>query len=194
MIGPDPLQYGWWLAARASGIVALALVTLSVGVGLAMAGRVARRPGLSRTLMALHEHAALAGLVAITVHGLTLLADPWLHPGIAGVTVPFAIGYRPAFTGLGILAGYLAALLGLSFYARRRVGPRLWRRAHRATVLVYALGVAHALGAGTDASTPWLRTFVVVTGAPILMLLLRRATARRPRAVVPRTTSVEVSR
>jgi sulfoxide reductase heme-binding subunit YedZ len=178
MIAPDPLQYGRWLAARASGIVALALVTLSVGVGLAMAGRVARRPGLSRTLMPLHEHAALAGLVAIAVHGLTLLADPWLHPGIAGVT--FAMGYRPAFTGLGILAGYLAALLGLSFYARRRIGARLWRRAHRATVVVYALGVVHALGAGSDAATPWMRTFVLVTGAPILVLLVRRVTARRP--------------
>jgi sulfoxide reductase heme-binding subunit YedZ len=180
MIAPDPLQYGWWLAARASGIVALALVTLSVAVGLAMAGRVARRPGLSRTLMALHQHAALAGLIAIAVHGSTLLADPWLHPGVAGVTVPFSMSYRPAFTGLGIVAAYLAALLGLSFYARRRIGPRLWRRAHRATVLVYALGVVHAIGAGSDASTPWLRWFVLVTGAPIVALFLRRVTARRP--------------
>ena len=144
MIAPDPLHYGWWLAGRASGIVALALVTLSVGIGLAMAGRVARRPGLSRTLMALHEHAALAGLVAIAVHGVTLLLDPWLHPGPAGVAVPFTMGYRPLFTGLGVVAAYLAALLGLSFYARRRIGARLWRKAHRATVLVYLLGVVHA--------------------------------------------------
>jgi sulfoxide reductase heme-binding subunit YedZ len=120
------------------------------------------------------------------VHGLTLLADPWLHPGIAGVTVPFAMGYRPAFTGLGILAAYLAALLGLSFYARRRIGARLWRRAHRATVLVYALGIVHTLGAGSDASAPWLRMFVVVTGAPILMLFVRRVAVRRPaRRAVP---------
>ncbi len=183
MTAPDPLQYGWWLAARASGIVALALVTLSVAVGLAIAGRLARRPGLSRTLMALHQHAALAGLVAIAVHGLTLLADPWLHPGVAGVTVPFSMSYRPAFTGLGIVAAYLAALLGLSFYARRRIGPRLWRKAHRATVLVYALGVVHAIGAGSDASTPWLRWFLLVTGAPILVLFVRRVTARRPSAI-----------
>jgi methionine sulfoxide reductase heme-binding subunit len=183
MTAPDPLQYGWWLAARASGIVALALVTLSVAVGLAMAGRVARRPGLSRTLMALHQHAALAGLVAIAVHGLTLLADPWLHPGVAGVTVPFSMSYRPAFTALGIVAAYLAALLGLSFYARRRIGPRLWRKAHRATVLVYALGVVHAIGAGSDASTSWMRWFLLVTGAPILVLFLRRVTARRPSSI-----------
>jgi sulfoxide reductase heme-binding subunit YedZ len=179
MTTPDPLHYGWWLAARASGVVAIALVTLSVGIGLAMAGRVARRPGLSRTLMALHQNAALAGLVAIAVHGVTLLADPWLHPGLAGVSVPFAMRYRPAFTGLGVVAAYTAALLGLSFYARRSIGARLWRRMHRATVVVYVLGVAHALGSGTDASTPWLRAFLLVTGIPIVALFVRRITARR---------------
>jgi methionine sulfoxide reductase heme-binding subunit len=175
----DPLHYGWWLAARASGVVAIALVTLSVGIGLAMAGRVARRPGLKRTLMALHQNAALAGLVAIAVHGFTLLADPWLHPSVTGVAVPFAMRYRPAFTGLGIIAAYTAALLGLSFYARRAIGPRLWRRMHRATVVVYLLGVIHAIGAGTDASTSWLRVFLIVSGIPIVALFVRRITARR---------------
>jgi sulfoxide reductase heme-binding subunit YedZ len=179
VIAPDPTRYVWWLASRASGIIALGLVTLAVGVGLAMAGRIARRPGLSRKLLALHEHAALAGLVAIVVHGATLLADPWLHAGVSGVTVPFAMAYRPLFTGLGVIAGYLAALLGLSFYVRRRLGPRLWRRVHRATVLVYVLGVVHALGSGTDASTPWLRWFMVVTGVPIAVLFVRRMIGRR---------------
>ena len=183
MITPDPLQYGWWLAGRASGVVALALVTLSVGIGLAMAGRVGRRPGLSRTLMGLHEHAALAGLVAIAVHGVTLLLDPWLRPGPVGVLVPFTMGYRPLFSGLGVVAAYLAVLLGLSFYARRRIGARLWRTAHRATVLVYVLGVVHAVGAGTDASTTWLRAFLLVTGVPIVVLFVHRLRGRRPARV-----------
>jgi methionine sulfoxide reductase heme-binding subunit len=160
-------SHGWWLASRASGLVALVLVTISVGLGLAMAGKVMRRPGLSRKLMAIHEQTALAGLVAIAIHGITLLGDPWLHPGVAGVTVPFAISFRTAFTGLGIIAGYLAALLGLSFYVRKRVGPKLWRKAHRATVVVYVLGLVHALGAGTDASAVWFRWWVMVT-APLI--------------------------
>ena len=175
---PDPLQYGWWLASRGSGIVALLLVTFSVGVGLLMAGRLLRRPGLGRTLRSLHEGAALAGLVAISVHGLTLLGDRWLHPGVQGIAVPFAMAYRPFFTGLGILGGYLAALLGLSFYARRRIGARLWRRLHRATVLVYVLGVVHALGSGTDAGTSWLRTLVLATAAPIFVLFCLRVLPR----------------
>jgi sulfoxide reductase heme-binding subunit YedZ len=174
--------HGWWLASRASGLVALVLVTISVAIGLAMAGKVMRRPGLSRNLLAIHEHTALAGLIAIAVHGITLLGDPWLHPGVSGVAVPFAIGYRPVATGLGVLAGYLAALLGLSFYLRRRIGARLWRRAHRATVLVYVLGLGHALGAGSDASTPLFRWWAIGTSVPIAALFAYRLGSTRRRA------------
>jgi methionine sulfoxide reductase heme-binding subunit len=182
-------SHGWWLASRASGLVALVLVTISVGLGLAMAGKVMRRPGLSRKLLAIHEQTALAGLVAIAIHGITLLGDPWLHPCVVGVTVPFAMSFRTAFTGLGVIAGYMAALLGLSFYIRKRIGPKLWRKAHRATILVYVLGLVHALGAGTDASAIWFRWGVILT-APLIGGLFvyrvlsgqakKRARARRP--------------
>jgi sulfoxide reductase heme-binding subunit YedZ len=133
--------------------------------------------------MAVHEHAALAGLVAIAVHGITLLGDSWLHPGPVGIAVPFAMDHEPLWTGLGIVAGYLAAALGLSFYLRRHIGVRRWRALHRATLLVYVLGVAHTLGAGSDASTPWLRAVLLLTGAPILFLTVVRllpAPAREP--------------
>jgi methionine sulfoxide reductase heme-binding subunit len=167
-------SHGWWLASRASGLLALVLVTISVGIGLTMAGKVMRRPGLSRKLLAIHEQTALAGLIAIAVHAITLLGDPWLNPGVAGVTVPFAMSFRTAFTGLGVIGAYLAMLLGLSFYARKRIGARLWRKAHRATVVVYALGLVHALGAGTDATAVWFRWWVILTAPPIAGLFVYR--------------------
>jgi sulfoxide reductase heme-binding subunit YedZ len=175
----DPMDYGWWLASRASGIVALGLITLSVGVGLAMAGKAFRKPGLPRRLMALHEHAALGGLIAIAVHGITLVGDRWLDPGPAGIAVPFVMDYRPVYTGLGIVAGYLAAALGLSFYARKRIGAKLWRKLHRATIAVYVLAVIHTLGAGSDVA--WVRPAMLITGAPILYLLTLRLLPQRPR-------------
>jgi sulfoxide reductase heme-binding subunit YedZ len=176
----DPVPHLWWLASRASGIVALVLVTVSVGIGLAMAGKLVRRRGLAPRLAAVHEQTALAGLIAIGVHGVTLLGDHWLHPGLAGISVPFVMGYRTLFTGLGIVAGWLAALLGLSFYVRRHIGAKLWRRMHRATIVVYVLGLVHTLGAGTDASTVWLRTFMLATGVPIALMFVRRVLGPRP--------------
>ncbi len=170
----DLTLYIWWLVSRASGIVALGLVTVAVLLGLTMSTKLLRRRGIGRTLVRLHEHVALVALGAIAVHGLALLGDPWLHPGVKGLTVPFTMSYRPLFTGLGILAGYLAALLGLSFYARRRIGVKLWRRLHRATVLVWVLGVIHTLGAGSDAATQWLRAFALLPAIPIVYLTVLR--------------------
>ena len=187
MKGADPTLYIWWLASRACGVVALLLVTTSVAIGLTMASKIVRRRGVRPMLLKLHEHTALAGLVAIGVHGVTLLGDRWLHPGLRGIAIPFAMTYRPAFTGLGILAGYLAALLGLSFYARRRIGARLWRKLHRATVVVWALGIVHTLGAGTDATTAWLRTLMLATAVPIVVLFaVRTVSGRKPRRASPR--------
>jgi ferredoxin-NADP reductase len=178
---PDPAQHVWWLASRSAGIVALLCITLSVGVGLAMAGRVSRHPRLSRALIAVHQQTALVGLVAIAVHGITLLGDRFMDPGLAGIAVPFVIDHEPLWTGLGVIGGWLAAALGLSYWVRDRVGAALWRKLHRATILVYVLSVAHTLGAGTDASEPWMRVLLVATGAPILFLfVLRVLPQKRP--------------
>jgi ferredoxin-NADP reductase/ferredoxin len=174
MNGPDPVEFGWWLASRAAGIVALLCIAISVGIGLAMAGRVSRRAELARTLLGLHQQTALIGLVAIAVHGITLLGDRFMSPSLGDIALPFTSAYEPLWTGLGVTGGWLAAILGLSYWIRDRIGPRLWRKLHRATILVYVLSVAHALGAGTDASEPWMLALLVATGAPILFLFVMR--------------------
>ena len=174
MTGPNPLDYGWWLASRSAGVVALTAISISVIIGLLMANGLPRKPGMKRKLLAVHESTALAGLVAITVHGLTLLGDAFMHPTLSNIAIPFTLSYRPGFTGLGIIAGYLAAFLGLTFYARKRIGAKLWRKMHRATIVVWMLGVVHTLGSGTDASQVWLQGIMLVTGIPIVFLFLRR--------------------
>ena len=143
--------------------------------------------------MAVHQQAALAGLVAIAVHGIALLGDKWLHPGPVGIAVPFVMDYKPVWTGLGIIAGHLAAVLGLSFYFRRRIGVRRWRSLHRLTLLVYVLALAHTLGAGTDASSPWLQFMLLLTGAPILFLtVVRLLHPRHDQGDTPTTTDCTV--
>ena len=70
MNAQHPLDYGWWLASRASGIVAFALMSVSVVIGLLLASGLARRPGLPKKLVTIHQQTALQGLVAIAVHGV----------------------------------------------------------------------------------------------------------------------------
>ncbi len=189
MTEPDPSQYSFWLASRSAGVVAFLLIATAVILGLFMAGGVSRRPGAKRTLVKVHEQIALAALAAIAAHGLLLLGDKWLNPGVTGIAVPFTIGYRPLWVGMGITAGYLAAILGPTFYLRRRIGARRWRQVHRATVVVYVLAVLHSLGAGTDGASLWFQVLVAATAVPIVTLLVirygltgraRPGSARRP--------------
>jgi sulfoxide reductase heme-binding subunit YedZ len=171
LIQVEPLRYVWWLVSRASGIVALVLIAVTVVLGLAGAAGVLRGSRIRRPATRLHEQLALTALAAVALHGLALLGDHWLKPGWRGITIPFELSYRPAATGAGIIAGYLALLLGPSFYLRRRIGARRWRKLHRLTMIAWALSIAHALTAGSDAGRLWLRA-VVLLPIPVVVYLL----------------------
>jgi methionine sulfoxide reductase heme-binding subunit len=170
---------GWWIVSRSSAMVAFVLVTISVFLGLTMAGKPLREPRFTKAVRTVHEQTALAALVAIGVHIVAVLADPWLQPGVAGVAIPFVLSLNRFWNGIGVIAAYLAFLLGLSFYLRRHIGAKRWRTAHRATIAVYVLGLFHALGAGTDTGSLPFLLFAAVTAVPIAILFVYRLGAGR---------------
>ena len=179
MSAAQTLDHGWWLASRSAGVVAYLLLSAAVVLGLVMAlGPAPARH--AAVLRAAHERVAIVALGAVAAHGLLLLGDGWLRPGLGGVLVPFAMSYRPAWTGLGILAGYLAAGLSLTYYARRRLGVRRWRAAHRLIPAAWALSAVHAIGAGTDAGSLWLQVPLALSMSATLALLGHRLLSGRP--------------
>lgn len=175
----DPTHYLWWLVSRASGIVALVLVSLAVALGLAMAARLLP-PRIKRSARRAHEQMAVVSLLAVVIHGVALLGDRWLRPNLLGISVPFVLSYRPAFTGIGVIAAYGMVLVGPTFYLRRRIGARVWRRLHRATVPVWVLAVIHTVGSGSDSRSLWLRAIVVIPVVPITYLFVARLAQRSP--------------
>ena len=175
----NPQDHAWWLLSRSAGIVALVLVAASTLMGLVLANGLVKAPQARKSIITFHEQTANAGLAAIGLHGVTLLGDSFLRPSVTNLLIPFTIDYRPVYVGIGILGGYAAAILGLSFYARKRIGGKRWRKIHRATPVVYAMGLIHTLGAGTDAGSSWLRAFMLATAIPAAILLGRRLIASR---------------
>lgn len=162
----------FWITSRAAGGTALLLTSASVALGLLVgSGRAAAD---RRDLRTLHEALSLTGLAMVALHGLSLLGDAYLHPGLAGIAIPFAGSYRPLWTGIGVIAGYGLAALGLSYYLRNRIGAARWKRLHRLTAVFWLAAIAHTLGAGTDAGQAW---FLILAGAfvlPALALLALR--------------------
>ena len=133
-----------WLVARAAGLVAFGLLTLSVWVGLGMSTRLLG-PKRQKLLLGLHRTLAWTGLSMIGLHLGAILLDPTLHFGALAVLVPGAATWRPGAVALGVVAGWLTLALAVSFKARRWIGQKGWRRLHYATFAAFWLALGHAL-------------------------------------------------
>jgi sulfoxide reductase heme-binding subunit YedZ len=162
----------FWITSRAAGIAALVAASLAVSLGLLMSTKLLRRRGAD--LRVTHEALSLATMFALVVHGLSLIGDKYLHPSLLDVAVPFVGSYKTFWTSLGIIGGWGMILLGLGFYARRRIGVQRWRKLHRFTALAWVFGLAHALGEGTDAGQLWFLAMIAIVAIPALILLATR--------------------
>jgi sulfoxide reductase heme-binding subunit YedZ len=179
----DPLHQLVWLSARSAGLVAWVLAALATLLGLAMSARLVDRGPQVREL---HRHLTLATLIALAGHGVASALDPFLKSGLAGIVVPFTIGYRPLAVAVGILAGWLTAAFAGSWYLRRRIGARTWRGLHRFAPAVLVVSTVHALTAGSDAGTWWMTAAaVVLCGGATALLGLRWLTEPAPAVTAP---------
>jgi sulfoxide reductase heme-binding subunit YedZ len=146
----------FWLLARATGLAAYVLLTISVLAGLVVKSRPFGRAIKPASATQLHRTLALLSLSALALHGLTLVLDETIHIGLGALLVPGLAPYRPLWTGAGVLAGELMVLVYLSFGMRKRIGIKNWRRLHYTTYLAFAGATAHGVMAGTDSGQPWV--------------------------------------
>ena len=180
-LGSAPKAY--WYLSRSSALVAFGLLWFAMALGLVITNKLARVWPGGPTAFELHQLASLLGLDLAMFHGLILLGDRYMNFSLAQVLVPFAtLGYRPLWTGLGQIAFYLCVLVGLSFYARRYIGQKTWRRLHYLSFAVFGLSLIHGLMSGTDSSTPWVQGMYLASGASLLFLTVYRVlvTAAKP--------------
>lgn len=176
-----------WYVTRASGIVGWALVTLSVVWGLLVSTRsLAKRPGRGWVLD-LHRFLGALGLVFTAVHVGAIVADTYVHFGVADVLVPFAARWRPAAVAYGIVALYLLLAVEVTSRLQRRLPRRLWRRTHYLSFPLWILVTVHLLTAGADAARPWLRYAVLGAATAVLGLVVFRLAL--PRRVRPAHTA-----
>ncbi|MCZ7589902.1 MAG: ferric reductase-like transmembrane domain-containing protein [Gaiella sp.] len=156
----------FWYLARASGLLAYALLTASVLAGLVLKSRPFDRLLRPAAVTDLHRFVALLGLGSVAIHGAALVLDSAVEISPLALLLPGLAPYRPLATALGTLAAEGMLLVYVSFPLRKRIGARNWRRLHWLTYAVFALATAHGLAAGTDSGTTWaLALYGAATGA-----------------------------
>lgn len=173
LLGPEPKAY--WYLARASAFVAYGLLWLSMLLGLTMTNKLARVWPGGPIAFDLHQHTSLLGLAFALFHALVLLGDHYIGYSLAKILMPFSsTAYKPLEVGLGQIALYLLALVGLSFYTRALIGRKLWRSIHFLSFALFIMALLHGVGSGTDSATPFALIFYWLTGGTVLFATVYR--------------------
>jgi len=115
----------WWYTARAGGIVALALTAGSVIWGLLLSTRVLQGGPSAAWLLDLHRFLGGAAVIFTGIHLAGLVADTYVHFGVADLLVPFASDWKTGAVAWGIVAFYLLLAVEATSLVMNRI-PRLW--------------------------------------------------------------------
>lgn len=169
----DQLLRPWYLS-RASGLVALVVLWLSVVLGLLQSCGLLKgltRPGAN---IDLHGYTSLLGLYLTLFHGLILIFDHYTRFTVAGVLIPFASTYEPGETALGIVAFYLFVIAVVTTYIRHRLTSSTWRALHLLSLVGFVAALVHGLQIGSDTSMQSVVYLYRFLGVSVAVLTIYR--------------------
>ena len=156
-----------WLAARATGIVTLLLLTFQICVGLVLSHPTNKSTWkLSKRIFPWHEHVWVFVIAFLAAHIVSLILDPYAGVGVAGAFIPGLSGYRSSPVALGTLALYAFLLTAITARYTKLLPPGTWLTIHRISLVVFGLSWLHGILAGTDSDA--LRAMYVATGLAVV--------------------------
>lgn len=179
-----------WYVARATGLICLALLSLSLVLGIGSSTRLSSSGWPRFVTQALHRNVSLFVVVVLAVHVAAVILDDFVVITIPDAAIPFVSAYRPIWLGLGTLSSDLLVALVVTSLVRQRLGYGTWRAIHWTAYLCWPLAVVHGLGTGTDARRSWSVWFVVACVALVLLAVAWRIVEGWPRRAVLRAGAV----
>ncbi len=155
-----------WYASRATGVVALLLLTAVMVLGL-LVTRNRRVPGLPHfATTGLHRNLSLLGTVFVLVHVLTAVLDGYVRIPLSAAVVPLTSSYERLLLGLGAVSLDLMLAAALTSLVRRHLSRRVWRAVHLTAYLSWPVAWVHSVFVSGD-----------LRGGPLLWLAIGCAAA-----------------
>ena len=146
------MNTAFWYASRATGIVALLLLTAVLALGIVV-NRQGRLPGLPRFAVTnIHRNLSLLSVVFIVVHVLTAVLDTYVHIPLISAVVPFASGYERLWLALGAVSLDIMLAMIVTSLLRGRRAPGWLTRLGLPARLVDATGAVFTVAGWPDDS------------------------------------------
>ncbi len=151
-----------WYFSRATGMVALVLLTAIIVLGVLGPLRVSHELWPRYAIRTVHRDVSLLALLVVAIHVVTIVMDSYVKVPLSAAILPFGSSFDPFWTGLGALAFDLMIALVVTSLLRNRLGFRTWRLLHWSAYACWPLAVAHGLATGTDSGSTWALALTVV--------------------------------
>ena len=157
-----------WYTSRATGVVALLLMTAVVLLGLLVTrqGRLPGLPGFAVT--GLHRNLSLIAVVFVGLHVLTAIADGYVHIPLTSAVVPLASPYERLWLGLGAVSLDLSIAVIVTSLLRRHLSRRVWRAVHLLAYANWPIAWLHSITAATDVRHGMLFLLAVSSAAVVV--------------------------
>jgi len=166
-----------WYASRATGVVALLLLTAVVLLGL-LVTRQGRLPGLPRfAVTGLHRNLSLIAVVFVALHVLTAVADGYVNIPLISAVVPLASPYERLWLGLGAVSLDITIAVIVTSLLRRHLSRRLWRGVHLLAYLSWPVAWLHSITASKDLQHGWLFLLAVACAVVVVIAVVWRLAA-----------------
>lgn len=164
----------WWFVARASGLVAYALLACTVVGGLLLSTHLLGRRPAPDWVLDWHRFVGGLALVFTLVHLTALLIDDYIEFSVLDLLVPGIAPWRPGALAWGVLGLYLLVAVEVTSLLRDRLPRTLWRRIHYLSMPLLLLATIHTLTSGSDARNPAVLMLIGGAAAATVLLLAFR--------------------
>ncbi len=144
-----------WYFSRATGMVALVLLTAIIVLGVLGPLRVSTDLWPRFAIRTVHRDLSLLALVVIAAHVITIVADSFVRVPLSAAVLPWGSSYSPFWTGMGAVSFDVMIALVVTSLVRNRIGFRTWRFIHWGAYVSWPLAVAHGIATGTDTKAAW---------------------------------------
>jgi predicted ferric reductase len=166
-----------WYASRATGVIALLLMTAVVLLGLLVA-RNGKLPGMPRfAVTGLHRNLSLTAVAFVALHVLTAVADSYVSVPLTAAFIPLASGYERLAMGLGAVSLDLALAVIVTSLVRSRLNPKAWRTIHLLAYVSWPVAWLHGFTAATDMRHGWMLALAVADLLLVAAAVLWRVAA-----------------
>jgi sulfoxide reductase heme-binding subunit YedZ len=179
-----------WYTSRATGVVALLLLTAVMLLGL-LVTRQGRLPGLPRfAVSGLHRNLSLLASAFVAVHVLSAVTDGYVNIPVTAAVVPLTSPYERFWLGIGAVSFDLMLAAVVTSLLRRHLSRNAWRAVHLTAYASWPVAWVHSVFISGDLRRgPLLGLAVACAVAVAVAALWRVSAAARD---VPRAKRVGV--